>query len=222
MQITLRVALKNADDMITFGYKNKFSGFIRAILAIAIGVVMVASKTNALELAVRIIAAFLVATGVVTFILGVKTKNGGENNLMSVNAIVDVFLGVLLFLFPEFVVNIMIYIIGFAIIAFGLFQIIALVSAVRVYQVGVWSFILPALVVIAGVFLVARPSFVGEAMGVVAGAALIVYGTSELFSTWKMRKAIKEYDIKQAPKTSNTEADVKIEAEDVEYQKVDE
>lgn len=208
--------------MITFGYKNKFSGFIRAILAIAIGVVMVASKTNALELAVRIIAAFLVATGVVTFILGVKTKNGGENNLMSVNAIVDVFLGVLLFLFPEFVVNIMIYIIGFAIIAFGLFQIIALVSAVRVYQVGVWSFILPALVVIAGVFLVARPSFVGEAIGVVAGAALIVYGTSELFSTWKMRKAIKEYDIKQAPKTSNTEADVKIEAEDVEYQKVDE
>ena len=208
--------------MITFGYKNKFSGFIRAILAIAIGVVMVASKTNALELAVRIIAAFLVATGVVTFILGVKTKNGGENNLMSVNAIVDVFLGVLLFLFPGFVVNIMIYIIGFAIIAFGLFQIIALVSAVRVYQVGVWSFILPTLVVIAGVFLVARPSFVGEAMGVVAGAALIVYGTSELFSTWKMRKAIKEYDIKQAPKTSNTEADVKIEAEDVEYQKVDE
>ena len=208
--------------MITFGYKNKFSGFIRAILAIAIGVVMVASKTNALELAVRIIAAFLVATGVVTFILGVKTKNGGENNLMSVNAIVDVFLGVLLFLFPEFVVNIMIYIIGFAIIAFGLFQIIALVSAVRVYQVGVWSFILPALVVIAGVFLVARPSFVGEAIGVVAGAALIVYGTSELFSTWKMRKAIKEYDIKQAPKTSNAEADVKIEAEDVEYQKVDE
>lgn len=207
--------------MITFGYKNKFSGFIRAILAIAIGVVMVASKTNALELAVRIIAAFLVATGVVTFVLGAKTKNGGENNLMSVNAIVDVFLGVLLFLFPGFVVNIMIYIIGFAIIAFGLFQIIALVSAVRVYQVGVWSFILPALVVIAGVFLVARPSFVGEAIGVVAGAALIVYGTSELFSTWKMRKAIKEYDIKQAPKTSNTEADVKIEAEDVEYQKVD-
>ena len=200
--------------MITFGYKNKFSGLIRAILAIAIGVVMVASRTNALELAVRIIAAFLVATGVVTFILGVKTKNGGENNLMSVNAIVDVFLGVLLFLFPGFVVNIMIYIIGFAIIAFGLFQIIA--------QVGVWSFILPALVVIAGVFLVARPSFVGEAIGVVAGAALIVYGTSELFSTWKMRKAIKEYDIKQAPKTSNTEADVKIEAEDVEYQKVDE
>ena len=200
---------ENIDAMITFGYKNRFSGLIRALLAIAIGVVMVASKTNALELAVRIIAAFLLATGVVTFILGLRARKGGENNLMSVNAVVDVFLGVLLFFFPGFVVNIMIYIIGFAILAFGLFQIIALISAVRVYKVGVWSFVLPVLVVIAGGFLVARPSFIGEAMGVVAGAALIVYGVSELLSTWKMRKAI---DIQEAS----------VEAEDVDFQKVDE
>ena len=43
--------------MITFGYKNRFSGLIRAFLALAVGVVMVVSKTNALELAVRIISA---------------------------------------------------------------------------------------------------------------------------------------------------------------------
>ena len=47
--------------MITFGYKNKFNGPLRALTAIAIGVVMVLSKANALELAVRIIAAFLLA-----------------------------------------------------------------------------------------------------------------------------------------------------------------
>lgn len=208
--------------MITFGYKNKFSGIIRAALAIAVGVVMVVSRANALELAVQIIAAFLVATGVVTFFLGLKAKKGGENNLMNVNAAVDVFLGVLLFFFPSFVVNIMIYIIGFALIAFGLFQIVALISAIRVSQVGIGSFILPILVVVAGGFLVARPTFVGEAIGIVAGAALIVYGTSELFSTWKMRKAIDEYEIKQGPKPEVKEAEVEIEAEDVEYQKVDE
>ena len=210
--------------MITFGYKNKFSGLIRALLALAVGIVMVASRANALELAVQIIAAFLVATGVVTFLLGLKTKKGGENNLMNVNAVVDVFLGILLFFFPGFVVNIMIYIIGFALIAFGLFQIVALVSAIRVSQVGVGSFVLPALVVVAGVFLVARPSFVGEAIGIVAGAALIVYGASELVSTWKMRKVIDEYEINQAPKdpASNVKVDVEIDAEDVDYQKVDE
>lgn len=210
--------------MITFGYKNKFSGLIRALLALAIGVVMVASRTNALELAVQIIAAFLVATGVVTFLLGLKAKNGGENNLMNVNAVVDVLLGLLLFFFPGFVVNVMVYIIGFVLIAFGLFQVVALISALRVSQVGIGSFVLPVLVVMAGVFLVARPSFVGEAIGVVAGAALIVYGASELLSTWKMRKAIDEYEIKQAPKDpeQNVKVDVEIDAEDVDYQKVDE
>ena len=53
---------------------------------------------------------------------------------------------------------------------------------------------MPCLVVLAGGFLVAKPSFIGEAIGVVAGVALIVYGASELLSTWKMRKAINEYE----------------------------
>ena len=55
--------------MITFGYKNKFSGLLRALTAIAVGVVMVASKTNALELAVQIIAAFLLASGLVSLLV---------------------------------------------------------------------------------------------------------------------------------------------------------
>ncbi len=183
--------------MITFGYKNKYSGLIRALLALAVGMVMVVSRTNALELAVRIIAAFLVATGVVTFFVGRKAQQEGQTNLMGVNAGVDLLLGVLLFIFPGFVANIMIYLIGFALLAFGLFQIIALVSTIRVAKVGLWSFVMPVLVVIAGGFLVARPSFVGETIGIIAGASLIVYGVSELLSTWKMRKVIDEYDSNQ-------------------------
>ena len=42
-------------DMITFGYKNRLNGPLRAAVAIAVGVVMVVSKANALELAVRIL-----------------------------------------------------------------------------------------------------------------------------------------------------------------------
>lgn len=183
--------------MITFGYKNKFSGLIRALLALAVGIVMVVSKTNALELAVRIIAAFLVATSVVTFWVGRKAQQEGQANLMGVNAGVDLLLGVLLFLFPGFVSNIMIYLIGFALLAFGLFQIIALISTLRVAKVGLWSFVMPVLVVVAGGFLVARPSFVGETIGMIAGAALIIYGVSELLSARKMRKVIDEYDTNQ-------------------------
>ena len=86
--------------MITFGYKNKFSGLLRALTAIAVGVVMVASKTNALELAVQIIAAFLLASGLVSLLVGYKNRQNGTMGLMGFNGGVDIVLGIILFLFP--------------------------------------------------------------------------------------------------------------------------
>ena len=133
--------------------------------------------------------------------------------LMGFNAVVDIILGVLLFMFPGFVAGLLIYLIAFILICFGFFQMVSLFSANRVMKVGLLSYVLPFLVLAAGIFLITKPSFLGEAIGVVAGACLIVYGVSELLSSWKMKKAIDEYEIHQAPMT-----DVK----DVEYEKVDE
>ncbi len=209
-------------DMITFGYKNRFNGPIRALTAIAIGVVMVVSKTNALELAVRIIAAFLLASGLVSLFIGYKNKQNGTMGLMGFNAGVDILLGVLLFLFPGFVAGLMIYIIGFALLGFGIFQLVALFSANRVMKVGGGSFVLPVLVTMAGGFLILRPSFIGEAIGVIAGIALIIYGVSEMMSSWKMKKAIDEYEIKFPSEKPAARTSEEPAAKDVEYEKVDE
>ena len=181
--------------MITFGYKNKLSGFIRALVAITIGLVMVVSRTNALELVVRIIAAFLVATGVVTFVLALRSANkGGENHLMIVNTLVNVLLGILLFCFSDKVIGVLVVLIGVLLLLVGLFQIAALISAISVTRIGVMSFVMPVLVLVAGALLVVRPSFIGEAIGVVAGVSLIIYGASEILSTWKMTNVIDEYE----------------------------
>lgn len=208
--------------MITFGYKNKFSGLLRAITAIAIGIVMVVSKTNALELAVRIIAAFILASGIVSLIVGYKQRKNGTMGLMGFNGGVDILLGILLFSFPGFVAGLMIYIIGFALLGLGLFQLLALFSANRVMKVGGASFILSAIVFLAGLFLVLRPSFIGEAIGVIAGVALIIYGVSELLSSWKMKKAIDEYEIKFPDQKPAPEQDIHPQVKDVDYEKVDE
>ena len=178
--------------MITFGYRNRLNGPLRAAVAIAIGIVMVASKANALELAVRIIAALLVASGLVSFIYGYIKRQDGAMSLMGFNAVVDLVLGALIFIFPGVVSNLIIYIVGFALLIFGLFQIITLISAIRVLGGGLGAFIMPVLVTLAGGFLLARPAFIGEAIGVVAGISLIVYGVSEFLSSWKMRKAMDE------------------------------
>ena len=196
--------------MITFGYKNKFTGPLRALTAIAVGVVMVASKTNALELAVRIIAAFVMASGIVSMIVGYKNRNNGAMGLMGFNAVVDIILGFVLFMFPGFVAGLLIYLIAFVLICNGVFQLISLFSISSAMGLGLWSFVLPFVVLAAGFLLISKPAFLGEAIGVVAGVSLIVYGTSELFSSWKMKKAMDDYQQKHP------------EVKDVDYEKVDE
>ena len=195
--------------MITFGYKNRFGGLLRALAAIAIGIVMVVSRTDAMVLAVRIIAAFLLASGIVSLLVGYKERQNNRMPLMGVNGFVDILIAFLVFMFPQVVANLIVYLIGFALLGFGLFQLIALASANKVMKVGGLAFVMPVLVLLAGAFLLARPTFIGTAVGTVAGVALIVYGVSELLSSWKMKKAMEVED---------PMADVK----DVDYEKVDE
>ena len=209
--------------MITFGYRNKFGGFLRATAAIAIGLVMVISRTDAMVLAVRIIAAFLLASGIVSLLVGYKDAQSGNRPLMSVNGVVDILVALLIFLFPKFVAGLIVYLIGFALLGFGIFQLIALVSANRVMKVGIVAFVMPVLVLLAGAFLLARPAFLGTAVGTVAGIALIVYGVSELLSSWKMKQAMDEYEIKVPgqPQMNNSEEPA-AGVKDVDYEKVDE
>lgn len=208
--------------MITFGYKGKFKGLMRALTAIAIGVVMVWSKANALNIAVQIIAAFLVASGLVSLIVGYKNRADGAFALMGFNTVVDIFLGILLFLFPGFFAGLLVYLIAFVLIGFGLLQIVALGSASGVFRMGAIAFILPVVVIILGMFLIVRPSFIGETIGVIAGVALMIYGISELLSSWKMKKAIDEYEIKYPSQKPEPKAEEEIKVKDVDYEKVDE
>ena len=183
---------------------------------------MVVSKANALNIAVQIIAAFLIASGVVSLLVGLKNKQNGAFSLMAVNTVVDIFLGLVLFMFPGFFANILVFFIALALLGFAIFQLAALVSANRVMSVGLGAFALPVLVLIGGVFLLFRPSFLGSALGTVAGVMLIVYGISELFSSWKMRKAIDEYEIKYPSKEQPKEEKPSDNVKDVDYEKVDE
>ncbi len=209
--------------MITFGYNSRINGPLRALAALAMGIMMVIMPDNALVLIVKIIAAFVLASGLVSLIVGLKDKKNGSLPLMSFNAAVDMIIGIVLFLFPKFVAGFIIYLIGFALLVFGILQLIALASARRVLNMGMGVFILPAVVTIVGGVILFNP-FAPSIMVMIAGASLVVYGASELLSSWKMKKAIDEYEIHQAPKQEqpaepeNQYSDVK----EVDYEKVDE
>ncbi len=178
--------------MITFGYRNRINGPMRALVALAVGTVMVLKPETALTLVVKIIAAFILASGLVSLVVGILQKKNGTLPLMSFNAVVDILIGLVLFMFPEPVARFIIYLIGFALLVFGLLQLVTLASARRVMNMGMGILVMPALVTVIGGVLLFNP-FAPAVMVMIAGASLIVYGASELLSSWKMRKVMKDY-----------------------------
>ncbi len=208
--------------MFTFGYKSKINGPLRALIALAVGIMMVVNPGEALTAVVKVIAAFLLASGLVSLVVGLRNKKDGSLPLMSFNALVDVLLGLFLFVFPGFVAKFMIYLIGFALLAFGVVQILALASARKMTGLGFGAFVLPIIVTLVGGFILFNP-FAESVMVMITGAALVVYGASELLSSWRMKKAIDEYEIRQAPeKETPVQENPVTEVKDVDYEKVDE
>lgn len=194
---------------------------MRSAVAVILGIVMVMNPGSSLELIVKIAAAFLVASGLVSLGFGIVNRRNGGLGLMLTNAVIDVVLGILIFMFPAEVAEIVMFIIGLLLMVFGIFQLSALLSASSVIRMGPWSFVLPALCTAGGALVVFHPFGLGKFLTLVAGLALLVYGVSEFFSTWKMRKAIREYDIKYTSAAADRKPSSFTDVKDVEYEKVD-
>ena len=110
--------------MITFGFRHKYSGVIRAAIAVLIGCIMIIRPGSSLIFLVKVIAAILVASGIVSLVYGLVNRRAGGLGLMIFNTIVNILIGVLIFSFPEEVAGFVTILIGIALIVFGLFQIV--------------------------------------------------------------------------------------------------
>ncbi len=207
--------------MITLGFKNKFSGLLRAVTALALGVIMVARPDGALILVVKVLAAFLVASGIVSLIYGIINRKRGGFSLMATNAVVDIIIGAVLFVFPGTIANVLIWVIGFALLVFGLWQIIVLLSAQKVTKAGFWAYVLPLICAICGAIIICNTDKTVRFIMILAGVASIIYGVSELATTWRMNKAIKARKVDNPEQEGDTAADM-ANATETAYETVDE
>ena len=181
--------------MITFGYNTRFSAPLRALLFIVVGALMVWAKADAMELVVKIMAAFMLAAGLVSLVVAFKRKSEGMMPLASFNAVTNIIIAVLLFVFAGFVAKFISYLLGIVLIFFGIFQVSVLFSVRRNVHVGLGAYVLPVLVLLAGLFIFFYPTFLGQSIGLIAGIALILYGISELFAAFKVKSAKDTDDI---------------------------
>ena len=207
--------------MITFGYNSRFSSPLRALVFVALGILMIVAKADAMELVVKIFAAFILAAGIVSIFVGFRQKKEGTMPLSFFNALTNVVIAALLFIFSGFVAKFVSYLLGFVLFGFGMFQLSVLMSMRKNVQVSIAAYILPVLVTLAGVVIFFFPEFFGQSLGLIAGIALIVYGASDLMSAFKMKSA-KGDNVTPAPETPAENPSEPIVAKEVEYEKVDE
>lgn len=193
--ISLKFALSKNDNMIRFGYRNRFSAPLRAVLFIALGALMIIFRTDAMELIVKIIASFILAAGVVSFIVGYRLRSDGTMPLTAFNGVTDIVIALLLFLFAGTVAKFISYLLGLALLGFGLFQISVLVSARSRVRTGFGAYVIPVLVSLAGLFIFCYPSLIGKSIGLIAGISLVLYGISELIAAYKLRNVIGQDDM---------------------------
>lgn len=211
--------------MITFGYNNKFSSILRSLAAIAIGLVMVCA-TDATTTVVQIIAAFLFAAGIVSFAYGFANRKSGTFGLMTVNAVVDIVIGLILFLWPGFVAGVIVAIIGIVILVFGVIQILALAGTMSLLGSGGLNILLAFLAVAGGIVLIFNP-FSERVMSILAGVFLIYYGITDLISMRRVSKAKKEYEIHFTETRVDPDSTIDVDDDfdgikDVDYHKIDE
>ena len=198
--------------MFTFGYKTSFSSILRALATIGIGLVMIFDNAASVTV-VKVVAAFLLASGIVSLVYGfIRNKRDGV---------------LLLFLNPVWVAGFIVTLIGIVLILFGGIQLLALAGAMSLLGAGFSTLILSICAVAGGAFLLFNP-FGERIMSVCAGSFLLLYGVSELISSWRIRKAKEAYEIRfNTPDEPQSDQDV-IEtsglddAKEVDYTKVDE
>lgn len=216
-------------NMITFGFRNKMSGVLRAVAAIVLGIVMIVLPDSSLRLLVQILAAVLIASGLVSVAYGIAYRRNGGLGLMVFNSVVDILLGILMFCYPDFVAGFIMVLLGVVLFLMGLMIIFTLVSAVSFVSMGFWAFLFPAVCTLGGALLIfSEPLGMASVVTVVGGIILLVYGVSELIASWKMRKAMQEYEIRFSPdaarSSESSDASRKgafDDAIDVQYEKVD-
>lgn len=210
--------------MITFGYSSKFSAPLRALLFVALGVLMIVAKADAMEIVVKIIAAFMLAAGIVSVFVGFKQRKDGTMPLSFFNAATNIVIAVLLFAFSDFVAGFVSYLLGLILFGFGLFQIFVLLSMRQQVKLRFAAYMTPLFVTLIGAMIFFSPKFLGQSLGIIAGAALIIYGLSDLISSFRVRSAMEAEEVapENNPGEQEEESLVPTDAKEVDFEKVDE
>jgi uncharacterized membrane protein HdeD (DUF308 family) len=169
--------------------KYWWSFLIRGILATLFGVVAIVIPGLTLEFLAILLAAFLVADGVLSFIVSFRGRHLGPRwGFLLFEGLVGVSLGLFTLVWPGVTVLAIVLIIGFWALITGVVEILAAVK-LRDEVEGEWLLGLGGILsILFSIVLFTNPGVGAVAMVWVIGVYTILFGTSMIFLGIRLRK----------------------------------
>lgn len=210
---------------IIYTLTNRTYSVIRGIAFLLLGVALLFWPNSMLNLIVKVIAAFLIAIGIVSLYFNIKAnkeaekdesdgKNGSHDifrTFATLNVAIYLFFGLLIFIFPGFFVSILVFLFGAILLLLGIGQFVNLFISGRHISVPAYFYVIPAIITISGIILFFQPFTAKNVLTMFFGGCVAGYGIVEIISGWMLR-AVK---FNRNGKYINTE-----KAEDVIYEVV--
>lgn len=188
--------------MITFGFKNNKSIYSRAAVSFLLGLSLVlitfALRKNEniglFDVLAMVTGAGIGLFGLIELIICLtkKDRSGGEKTWMLVSAVSTLLLGVIICFTAKFLATAFSVLIALFLLVIGIYQIVILVSALRVSRFSALFFVLPGLVVIFGalVLIGGLAHVMQDFICYAAGVSLITYAVSDLIALSRVKKAM--------------------------------
>lgn len=182
--------------MFTIGYRSNFSCIFRAMLSIAIGLVLIIVK-DAPALLVQIIAAFIALGGIATILSSLLGKGGKDKGAGLAGGIISLIIAAVLYFYAGRVAIAVFYLVAFMLVISGVMQLGAFSSILSFQGFGFFSIIVSGIIVAGGVVMLIllfnNAYNILRFLSVLAGSFLIVYGLLDLINAHKIRRTINDY-----------------------------
>ncbi len=210
---------------IIYSLTNRTNSIVRGVIFLILGIALLFWPANMLNLIVQLIAAFLIATGVVTLVFTLKAKSKEEadgqrsfiSSFATVNVVVYICFGALIFIFPGFFVSILVFLFGVILLMLGLGQLANLFLSSRHTSMPAYFYIVPVIITICGIMLFFQPFTTKDVLTMFFGACVAMYGIEEIISGWMLRKVEFGKDGKFVQRNAPA---VEAAVEDVPYEEV--
>jgi uncharacterized membrane protein HdeD (DUF308 family) len=152
---------------------------VGAVTAILLGIAMVAWPSLALEYLVRITGVAFCVAGIFTLVLLSRDESRASKLVLTV-VTGSLILGTFLWLLPGLFTGVLIYLLGLALVLAGAWQLLFLLSSLKVTRVPAILYLPPAVTLAAGVLVIADPFRTREMLVIFFGAAAILAGAGIL------------------------------------------